>query len=129
MSRIINTCNAPAAVGPYSQGIKTGNQLFISGQIPINPVTGELIQGDIQVQTKTVLENLTVIIEEAGFQLKDVVKCTCFLNNMNDFAAFNKIYSEYFETILPARECVEVARLPKDVGVEISAICIMESPL
>lgn len=119
---IINTDIAPKAVGPYSQAIKTGILLFVSGQIPINN-QGQVIGDDIATQTHQVLTNLKAIIETAGMTLANAIKCTCFLKDMDDFAAFNIVYTEYFATSLPARECVEVARLPKDVLVEVSAIC------
>jgi 2-iminobutanoate/2-iminopropanoate deaminase len=123
MKKIIATDNAPAAIGPYSQAIQYGNLLFVSGQIPINPKTGELIEGDIEVQTKQVLKNVQAIIETAGMTLQNVLKCSCFLKDMADFMKFNDVYNSFFAESLPARETVEVARLPKDVRVEISAIC------
>jgi 2-iminobutanoate/2-iminopropanoate deaminase len=95
----------------------------MSGQIPLDPESGEVVEGDIEVQTRRVLENLKAILEAGGMELHHVLKCTCFLKNMEDFPAFNTVYSEYFSDILPARETVEVSRLPKDVVVEISAIC------
>ncbi|MFA6409798.1 MAG: RidA family protein [Gammaproteobacteria bacterium] len=119
----IQTKNAPEAIGPYSQAIKVGNLLFVSGQIPLDPKTGTLVLGGVKEQTKQVLENLKAIVLAAGFSLDQVVKCSCFLKSLNDFSDFNSIYSEYFAKILPARECVEVSRLPRDVLVEISAIC------
>jgi 2-iminobutanoate/2-iminopropanoate deaminase len=125
MKEIINTPNAPAAIGPYSQAIKIGNMLFISGQIPINPVTNNLIAGGIKEQTQQVLKNLFAVIEAANMKPENIVKCSCFLKNMSEFADFNSVYTEFLGTILPARECVEVARLPRDVLVEISAICII----
>jgi 2-iminobutanoate/2-iminopropanoate deaminase len=124
--QIINTPKAPSAIGPYSQAIKQGNLLFVSGQIPIVPKTGALAVGGVKEQTKQVLDNLKAIIEAAGMTLENIVKCTCFLKNMNEFADFNSVYAEFFASILPARECVEVARLPKDVLVEVSAICVAE---
>ena len=123
MKKIISTDNAPAAIGPYSQAIQFGNLLFVSGQIALDPKTGEIIDGDIEVQTKRVLENLKAIIEEAGMTLKNVLKCSCFLKTMEDFVKFNSVYDGYFGESLPARETVEVGRLPKDVLVEVSAIC------
>jgi 2-iminobutanoate/2-iminopropanoate deaminase len=123
MKKIIATEKGPAAIGPYSQAVQFGNLLFVSGQIALDPATGELVDGDIQVQTRRVLENLKGIIESTGMSLKDVLKCSCFLKNMKDFVSFNEIYDSYFGESLPARETVEVARLPKDVLVEISAIC------
>jgi len=125
--QVIQTDNAPKAIGPYSQGIKAGQFLFVSGQIPINPQTGELVTGDIQVQTRQVLENVKAIIEEAGCKLTDVVKTTIFLKDMNQFALVNETYGEYFPVNPPARACIEVARLPKDVEVEIEAIVFVQS--
>jgi len=123
MKKIIATDNAPAAIGPYCQAVQFGNLLFVSGQIAIDPQSGEIVAGEIEAQTKQVLENLKAIIEEAGMTLQNVLKCSCFLNDMEDFARFNSVYDSYFAESLPARETVEVARLPKDVLVEISAIC------
>ena len=123
MKKIISTQKAPAAIGPYSQAVQFGNLLFLSGQIALDPKTGKLVEGDIKIQTRQVLENLKAVIEEAGMTLQNVLKCSCFLNNMEDFAAFNSVYDSYFAKSLPARETVEVARLPKDVLVEVSAIC------
>ncbi len=122
MKEIINTHNAPAAVGPYSQAVKSGGFLFVSGQIPLDPSKGKLINGDIKAQTKQVLENISAIVEASGLTLENAVKCTCFLKDMNHFNDFNSVYEAFFEAPFPARECVEVARLPKDVLVEISAI-------
>jgi len=120
---IISTKNAPKAVGPYSQAIKYGDLLFVSGQITIDPKTDEIVTGDIETQTSMALDNLKAIIEASGMGLENVLKCTCFLKDMEDFARFNSVYNSYFGDILPARECVEVSRLPKDVLVEVSAIC------
>jgi 2-iminobutanoate/2-iminopropanoate deaminase len=126
MKKIIATDQAPAAIGPYSQATQCGNLLFVSGQIPINPKTGDLVEGDIEVQAKQVLENLQSIIKSAGMTLQNVVKCSCFLKDMEDFVKFNAVYNSYFAESLPARETVEVGRLPKDAQVEISAICAAE---
>ena len=123
MREIISTESAPAAIGPYSQAVRFDNLLFLSGQIPLDPESGEIVEGNIEVQTRKVLDNLKAILEAGGMELQHVLKCTCFLKNMEDFPAFNSVYSEYFLDILPARETVEVSRLPKDVLVEISAIC------
>ena len=123
MNEKIATPNAPQAIGPYSQAIRSGNFLFVSGQIAIDPQTATIIEGDIEAQTEQVLKNIAAIIEAAGMSLQDVVKCTCFLKDMNDFVKFNGVYENYFGEILPARETVEVSRLPKDVLVEVSAIC------
>jgi 2-iminobutanoate/2-iminopropanoate deaminase len=123
MKKIIATKDAPQAIGPYSQAIRHGDLLFVSGQIALDPRTGNLVEGDIEAQTEKVLKNIAAIIDAAGMTLQDVVKCTCFLKDMNDFAKFNAVYEKYFGQSLPARETVEVARLPKDVMVEVSAIC------
>ena len=123
MRKTIATQNAPQAIGPYSQAIQYGDFLFVSGQVAIDPATGDIVDGDIEAQTDRVLKNITAIIESAGMSLQNVVKCTCFLKDMNDFAKFNGVYENYFGDILPARETVEVARLPKDAQVEVSAIC------
>jgi 2-iminobutanoate/2-iminopropanoate deaminase len=123
MKEKIATPNAPQAIGPYSQAVRSGDFLFVSGQIAIDPHTAEIISGDIEVQTDQVLKNIAAIIDAAGLSLENVVKCTCFLKDMNDFAKFNAVYENYFGESLPARETVEVARLPKDVLVEVSAIC------
>jgi len=122
MREVIHTEKAPKAIGPYSQGVKAGQFLFVSGQIPVNPQTGELVTGDIQVQTKQVMENVKAIVEEAGCKLTDVVKTTIFLKDMNQFSLVNETYGGYFPVNPPARACIEIARLPKDVDVEIEAI-------
>ena len=123
MKKIISTDRAPAAIGPYSQAIRYRDLLFVSGQIAIDPETGDLVDGDIEIQTRQVMENLQAIIKEAGMTLQNVVKCSCFLKDMEDFVKFNDVYNSYFSESLPARETVEVGRLPKDVRVEVSAIC------
>jgi len=120
--KIINTPHAPAAIGPYSQAVRTENLLFVSGQIPIEPETGKLIDGDIKTQTTQVLDNLTAILESENLTTKNVVKVTIFLKDMNDFATMNNLYGKIFSINPPARECVEVSRLPKDVRIEISLI-------
>lgn len=121
---IIATGKAPAAIGPYSQGVRVGNLIFTAGQIPIDPATGQVVAGGIAEQTARVFENLKAILEEAGSSLSQVVKTTVFLKNFNDFAAMNAVYGEYFTGAgsLPARTTVEVARLPKDVLVEIDVV-------
>jgi len=113
------------AIGPYSQAIKMGNLLFVSGQISIKPETNEYIDGDIETQTEQVLENIRAILEAASSSLKNVVKVTVYLRDMEDFALVNKVYSKYFKDSLPARVCVEVSRLPKDAKIEIDAIAII----
>ena len=119
---VVSTNKAPAAIGPYSQAIKIGNLVFISGQIPILPATGEIVQGDIKVQAKQVLENLRRILEAADSSLDKVVKTTVFMKDLNDYTAINDVYKEFFPNKPPARAAVQAARLPKDVGVEIEAI-------
>jgi 2-iminobutanoate/2-iminopropanoate deaminase len=118
----IHTTNAPAAIGPYSQAVRAGDLLFVSGQIPLDPKTGELVRGSISEETKKVLDNLKAIIEAAGGGLGDVVKTTIFLKDMGSFAAVNEVYGTYFPQPFPARATVEVARLPRDVNVEIEAV-------
>ncbi len=123
MKKKISTDQAPQAIGPYSQAIQFGNLLFVSGQVPLDPKAGNLVAGDIEAQTKQVMENLSAIVAAAGMTLADALKATCFLKNMGDFAKFNGIYAGYFGDTPPARETVEVARLPRDVLVEVSLIC------
>jgi len=126
MKKIVATDKAPAAIGPYSQAIQFSGLLFVSGQIAIDPGTGEFVEGGIEEQTDQVLKNIKAIIDEAGMALKDVLKCSCFLKNMDDFVTFNSVYDQYFGANPPARETIEVARLPKDALVEVSAICGVE---
>jgi putative endoribonuclease L-PSP len=122
MKKEIKTDRAPGAIGPYSQGIEAGGLLFLSGQVPIVPQTGEVLKAGIKEQTKLVLSNISELLKTAGLGFKDVVKTTVFIKDMNDFAAVNEVYAQFFEAPYPARSCVEVARLPKDVGVEIEII-------
>ncbi len=119
---IVNTTKAPAPVGPYNQAIKAGGFLFVSGQIPIDPATNELYSGDLQGETHLVFKNLKAVLNEAGLDFKHVVKSSVFLSDMELFAEVNKIYAEYFTENEPARECVAVKTLPKNVNVEISVI-------
>lgn len=126
MKKVISTKRAPAAIGPYSQGVMINNFLFISGQLPMDPETMEMVTGDIQQQTKQSLENIKAILEEAGLNFNNVIKTTVFIKDMDDFAKINEIYGNYFNKNKPARACVEVARLPKDAGVEIEAIAAVE---
>lgn len=126
MSRVIKTMNAPSAIGPYSQAIEANGMLFISGQIPFNHTTMTLISNDIKDQTRQALSNLQAIILEAGYTLKNVVKVTVYLKDMNDFALMNEVYAEFFSEHKPSRAAVEVARLPKDVKIEIDAICVKD---
>lgn len=122
MKSVVNTSMAPQAIGPYSQAIKANGFLFVSGQIPLDPVSGQLAYGGIEVQTHQVLKNLSAILEQEGLTFENVVKTSVFLQDMNDFALVNKVYAEYFKSEPPARACVQVARLPRDVGVEIELI-------
>jgi len=124
--QIISTTNAPAAIGPYSQAVKVGNLLYTSGQIPLNPATGELVIGDVKKATERSMENVKAILEAAGTSLDRVVKTVVFIKDMNDFAAVNEVYGSYFASNPPARSCVEVARLPKDVQVEIEVIALVD---
>ena len=117
----INTNNAPAAVGPYTQAIITGNLVYTSGQIPLVPETGKLVEGGITEQSEQACKNIMAVLEAAGSDVSKIVKTVCFLQNMADFASFNQVYAKYF-TSLPARSCVEVAALPKGALVEIEAI-------
>lgn len=124
MKQVVNTNKAPGAIGPYSQAIKANGFIFVSGQLPVVPATGQFAEGGIVAQTKQSLENVKAILAEAGCKLDDVVKTTVLIKDMNEFAAMNKVYAEYFIQDCPARACFEVARLPKDALVEIEAIAI-----
>ncbi len=121
--QVVQSEAAPAAIGPYSQAVHAGGLLFTSGQIPLKP-GGELETGDIRAQTRQVLENLKAVLEAGGSSLSQVVKCTCFLADMNDFGAMNEVYGSFFVSEPPARSTVEVARLPRDVLVEIEAVAL-----
>jgi 2-iminobutanoate/2-iminopropanoate deaminase len=123
---IVTTDKAPRAIGPYSQAVRAGGFVFLSGQIPLNPISGELVAGDVRVQTERVIRNLKAVLEAAGSSLDNVVKTTVFLKDMNDFAAMNEVYTQYFGKTAPARATVQAARLPKDVSVEIDAIAVCE---
>ena len=122
MKEIISTEKAPAAIGPYSQAVKVGNLLFTSGMIPIDPATNTLVEGGIEVQAERALENVKALLEASGTSMGKVVKTVVFIKNMDDFAKVNEIYAKYFTSDFPARSCVEVARLPKDVLIEMEAI-------
>lgn len=122
MKKVISTAEAPKAIGPYSQAIEAGGFIFVSGQIPLIPATGEIVEGNVEVQTARVLENLKAILEAAGASLEDVVKTTVYITNMDDFAKVNGIYGQYFQENPPARVCVEVSKLPKGALVEIDVI-------
>lgn len=121
----IFTEKAPKAIGPYSQAISSGNMIFTSGQLGIEPETGDFVKGTIQDETRQALNNLKAVLEAAGATLNDVVKTTVFIKDMNQFSLINEVYSEFFNEHKPARSCVEVARLPKDGNVEIEAIAIL----
>ena len=122
--QVIHTDNAPKAIGPYSQAVKAGNMLFVSGQVPFVPETMEIVEGDVKAQTAQSLKNVQAIWAEAGLDFSHVVKSTVFIKDMNEFAQINEVYAEFFGENKPARACVEVARLPKDVKVEIEVIAI-----
>lgn len=126
MSKIvIDTKNAPGAIGPYSQGMIVGNLVYTSGQLPIDMATGELVQ-DVKLATKASLDNVKAILEEAGTSMDKIFKTTVFVKDLNDFNAVNEVYAIYFESNPPARSCVQVAKLPKDAVVEIEAIAVLE---
>ncbi len=124
MREVIATNDAPKAIGPYSQAIKANGFVFVSGQIPLDPATQELIHGDVAAQTERVLQNLSGILKAAGSSMQQVVRCGVFLKSMSDFAEMNEVYSRHFTQNPPARSTVEVARLPKDVLVEIDVIAV-----
>ena len=123
---IIQTNKAPAAIGPYSQAVKVGNLLFVSGQIPIDPETGTIVIGGIEAATHRVMKNIEAILDAADYTLEHVVKTTIFIKNMDDFAKINAVYATYFSGKYPARETVEVSGLPKDVEIEISVIASLD---
>lgn len=123
---VLNTAKAPAAIGPYNQAVKVDKLLFVSGQIPLDPESMELVNGSVEEEAHQVLKNIGSILRHAGYDYSDVVKTSIFLSNMDDFGKINDIYSQYFTENQPARETVEVARLPKDVKVEISVIAWKE---
>ena len=127
MKQIIQTNNAPQAIGPYSQAVMANGTLYVSGQIPVVPATGAIVSDKVEDQARQVLENVKAVVEAAGLTLDNVVKTTVFIKNMDDFAVINGIYSEYFKENCPARACVEVARLPKDVLIEMEAIAVLQS--
>lgn len=126
MKKEISTTNAPYAIGSYSQGVKIGNMVFVSGQLPIDPQTGKFPDDDIAVLTRRSLDNISAVLYEAGMTMRDVVKTTIFLVDMNDFKAVNEVYAGYFDDVAPARSAVAVAELPKGARIEIEAIAISE---
>ncbi|OGL46589.1 MAG: hypothetical protein A2149_00395, partial [Candidatus Schekmanbacteria bacterium RBG_16_38_11] len=123
---VIATDKAPKAIGPYSQAVKVGSWLFVSGQIPVDPATGEIVTGGIEKQTERVMENINNILIFSGMGLQDVIKTTIYLQNINEFAKFNETYAKFFPLEPPARATVEVSRLPKSVGIEIETIAYKE---
>lgn len=127
MKTIIKTDKAPAAIGPYSQAVVVNDMVYTSGMIPIIPETGELETGDIKAQAKQAISNLAALLEASGSDMSSVVKTTVFISDMNDFAAVNEVYATFFTDNYPARSCVQVARLPKDVKIEIEAIAIKKN--
>ena len=124
MKNIINTSAAPSPIGPYSQGVLAGNTLYVSGQIAINPENGKMVQQNISEETRQVLRNIDAILKEAGMNFSNVVKTSIFLKNMGDFSTINEIYAAHFTENFPARETVEVAKLPKEANVEITVIAV-----
>jgi 2-iminobutanoate/2-iminopropanoate deaminase len=126
MKKIISTANAPAAIGPYSQAVVSNGFAFLSGQIPLDPATGKLIEGDIMAQTARVLENLKAVLEACGSSMSSVLKTTVYLKDMGEFAKMNEIYATYFPANPPARSTVEAARLPRDVRVEIDCMAAVD---
>ena len=124
MKTVIQTNNAPQAIGPYSQGILAGDTLYVSGQIPVIPATGAIVSDKVEEQARQVMENVKAVVEAAGLTLDNVVKTSVFIKNMDDFGTINTVYSEYFKENCSARACVEVARLPKDVLLEMEAIAV-----
>jgi len=125
MKESISTPKAPGAIGPYSQAVKVNNLVFVSGQIPLNPETGQVVQGDIKAQAGQALENIKAILKAAGSSLNDVVKTTVFMKNLKDFAAMNAVYQEYFQENPPARTTIEIVGLPRDAIIEIEAIAVI----
>lgn len=122
MKQIIKTLDAAQPVGPYNQAVKVGNMLYVSGQIPLDPKTGELVKGDVQEQTRMVMENMRAILEAAGMDFSNVIKCNIFITDMKEFPKLNEVYGSYFTEDPPARETIQVGALPKFVDVEISCI-------
>lgn len=125
MKKVISTTKAPAAIGPYSQAIEINNMIYTSGVIPIDPEEGSIADGGIKVQADRVLKSLSALLESCGTSMDNVIKTTVFIKNMDDFAAMNEVYAKYFSKNSPARSCVEVARLPKDVLIEMEAIAVL----
>ena len=124
MKKVINTNNAPAPIGPYSQAISAGNFVFVSGQIPMDPSTGEIVSENVKAETKQVMENIKAILSEAGLGFDHIIKTSIFLTDMQTFAQVNEVYGSYFTSQFPARETIQVSALPKNVNVEISVIAV-----
>lgn len=124
MKKVIQTPGAPAPIAPYSPAILKNDTLYVSGQIPLNPKTGELVEDDIEKATQQVMENIKSLVTTAGFEMTDIVKCSIFMKSMDDYVKINAVYGTYFQTVPPAREAVAVKTLPKDVSVEISCIAM-----
>ena len=124
MKKIINTKQAPAAIGPYSQAVKNGDTLYISGQVPVDPATGKIVEGGIKAQTEQVLKNIGAILREAGMDYSNIVKTTCLLSDMDNFVAMNEVYAQYFTQDMPARAAFGVVRLPLGAMIEIEAIAV-----
>ena len=124
MKKIINTKQAPAAIGPYSQAVKSGDTLYISGQVPVDPTTGKIVEGGIKAQTEQVLKNIGAILREAGMDYSNIVKTTCLLSDMDNFVAMNEVYAQYFTQDMPARAAFGVVRLPLGAMIEIEAIAV-----
>lgn len=131
MTKVLHTEQAPAAIGPYVQGVDLGNMVMTSGQIPVIPTTGEIVSDDVTKQARQSLDNVKAVVESSGLQVKDIVKMTVFVKDLNDFSAVNDVYGSFFDEHkvenYPARSCVEVARLPKDVKIEIEAIAVRQN--
>ncbi len=125
--RVVSTAGAPGAIGPYSQAVQAGPFLYLSGQVPLDPATGQVVEGDVGAQTERVMSNLQAIVAAAGGSMASIVKTTCYLTDMDDFSVFNEAYGRYFPADPPARETVQVSRLPKDVRLEVSAIALIGS--
>ena len=126
MKKIIYSSKAPKPLGPYNQAIQSGNFLFVSGQIPIDPETNEVVRRDISIQTKKVLDNIGFILSTAGYKFEDVIYVTVYLSDINDYTEFNKVYSSYFQTDYPARVVVETSKLPKNVKIELTLVAYKE---
>ena len=124
MKKVINTDNAPKAIGPYSQAIEANGMLFVSGQVPIDPATGQIVEGGIKEQTEQVMKNIEAILESAGYTFKDVIKSTCLLSDMDNFVAMNEVYAKYYPNDPPARAAYGVVKLPLGVMVEIETIAV-----